>query len=71
LEMDAPNGRITLDENRQAIGTNFVIEVVEQDDGNLATKMVRKVDGINQRLGMDKAEFDAMGRPGRDIPTCG
>ena len=29
MELDAPNGKITLDENRQAIGTNFVTEVVE------------------------------------------
>src|SRR5215472_1994481 len=27
--LDAPNGKITLDENRQAIGTNFVTEVVK------------------------------------------
>ncbi|MEM0908558.1 MAG: ABC transporter substrate-binding protein [Pseudomonadota bacterium] len=70
LELDAPNGKITLDDNRQAIGTNFVIEVVETSDGNLATKMVKKVDNIPQTLGMDKAAFDAMGRPGRDIPAC-
>src|SRR6202012_4961459 len=31
LEIDAPNGKIKLDSNRQAIGTNFVTEVV--DDG--------------------------------------
>ena len=71
LELDAPNGKITLDENRQAIGSNFVIEVVETGDGGLATKMVNKVDGINQTLGMDKADFDALGRPGRDVPDCG
>lgn len=70
IELDAPNGKITLDENRQAIGTNFVIEVVETGDGNLATEMVNKVDNIPQTLGMDKAEFDAMGRPGRDVPDC-
>jgi len=28
LEIDAPNGKIKLDANRQAIGTNFVTEVV-------------------------------------------
>ncbi|MBJ3775169.1 ABC transporter substrate-binding protein [Acuticoccus mangrovi] len=70
IELDAPNGTITLDDNRQAIGSNFVIEVVETDDGNLATKLVKKVDGINQTLGMSKEEFDAIGRPGRDVPKC-
>ena len=70
IELDAPNGMITLDDNRQAIGTNFVIEVVEQDNGELATEMVKKVEGINQTLGMSKEEFDAIGRPGRDVPEC-
>jgi ABC-type branched-subunit amino acid transport system substrate-binding protein len=70
LTLEAPNGTITLDENRQAIGSTFIIEVAEQPDGSLATKFVRKVDNVNQTLGMDKAEFDAMGRPSRDIPTC-
>ncbi|UOM34959.1 ABC transporter substrate-binding protein [Acuticoccus sp. I52.16.1] len=70
LELDAPNGPIKLDENRQAIGTNFVIEVVEQDDGSLATQVVKKVDGVNQTLGMSKEDFDKMGRPGRDVPDC-
>ena len=31
IELDAPNGKIKLNSNRQAIGTNFVTEVV--DDG--------------------------------------
>ncbi|WMS42861.1 ABC transporter substrate-binding protein [Acuticoccus sp. MNP-M23] len=71
IELDAPNGKITLDDNRQAIGSNFVIEVIEGDDGNLATKMVNKVDGITQTLNMEKADFDKLGRPGRDVPDCG
>jgi len=71
IQLDAPNGKITLDENRQAIGTNFVIEVVETEDGNLATQMVKKVDNINQRLGMEKAAFDELGTPSRDIIACG
>lgn len=70
LELDAPNGTITLDENRQAIGSNFVSEVVEQDDGSLVTQMVKKVDGVNQTLGLEKAAFDAVGLPSRDTPAC-
>ena len=31
LVLDAPNGQIKLDQNRQAIGTNFVTEVVEEN----------------------------------------
>lgn len=70
LELDAPNGTITLDENRQAIGSNFVSEVVEQDDGSLVTQMVKKVDGVNQTLGLEKAAFDAVGLPSRETPAC-
>ncbi len=71
IELDAPNGKITLDDNRQAVGSNFVIEVVEGPDGGLQTQMVDKVDGITQTLNMDKADFDKLGQPGRDVPDCG
>ena len=70
LTLDAPNGTITLDENRQAIGANFVSEVIELEDGSLATKMVSKVDNVNQTLGLEKAAFDAIGLPSRDTPVC-
>lgn len=70
IELDAPNGKITLDNNRQAVGTNFVIEVVEQPDGTLATKMVSMVDNVNQSLGLDLDKFKAIGLPSRDTPEC-
>ncbi len=44
--------------------------MAELDDGNLGTKFVKEVSGINQRLGQSKEEFDALGRPGRDNPPC-
>lgn len=70
LELDAPNGKITLDENRQAIGTNFVSEVVETGDGNLATKLVSIKENVNQTLGIDAATFAKIGLPSRDVPEC-
>jgi ABC-type branched-subunit amino acid transport system substrate-binding protein len=70
ITLDAPNGTITLDENRQAIGTNFVSEVVELPDGTLATQMVAMAENVNQTLGIDKAAFDAIGLPSRDTPEC-
>ena len=70
LELDAPNGKITLDENRQAIGTNFVVEVVETDDGSLATEVVSVVENINQTLGIDPEAFAAIGLPSRETPEC-
>ncbi|WP_299549047.1 ABC transporter substrate-binding protein [uncultured Tateyamaria sp.] len=70
LVLEAPNGTITLDENRQAVGTNFVSEVVEQEDGTLVTQLVKKVDDVNQMLGLDKAAFDGIGLPSRETPEC-
>jgi len=70
LELDAPNGKITLDGNRQAIGTNFVSEVVQLEDGSLATQLVSIAEGVPQTLGLSEEAFAAMGLPGRDNPPC-
>lgn len=70
IVLDAPNGQITLDGNRQAIGTNFVIEVVEDSDGNLVSDVVKIVENVDQRLGLSQEAFDAMGLPSRDNPEC-
>jgi ABC-type branched-subunit amino acid transport system substrate-binding protein len=70
MVLDAPNGRITLDENRQAIGTNFVTEVVKDAKGDLVSKVVKVVPNVNQRLGFSKEVFDKIGLPGRDVPEC-
>ncbi|MEO9818796.1 MAG: ABC transporter substrate-binding protein [Paracoccaceae bacterium] len=70
LTLDAPNGKITLDGNRQAIGANFVSEVVELENGTLATQMVQKVDNVNQQLGIAPDAFAAIGLPSRDNPAC-
>ncbi len=70
LELDAPNGKIKLDGNRQAIGTNFVSEVIELPDGNLATKVVSVKEGVNQTLGIDAGAFSKIGLPSRDNPAC-
>ena len=70
MELDAPNGKITLDENRQAIGTNFVTEVVEDADGNLVSQVVKVVENVNQTLGMDADKFATIGLPARDVPEC-
>ena len=68
--LDAPNGQIKLDENRQAIGTNFVTEVVKDDKGELVSKVVKVVPNVQQRLGFSKEVFDRIGLPGREIPEC-
>ncbi|MFK8035432.1 MAG: ABC transporter substrate-binding protein [Hyphomicrobiales bacterium] len=70
LELDAPNGKITLDGNRQAVGANFVSEVVQMDDGTLATKLVSIKENVNQTLGIDADAFAKIGLPSRDTPAC-
>jgi hypothetical protein len=70
IELDAPNGKITLDENRQAIGTNFVTEVVKDEKGDLISKVVKVIPNVQERLGFSKAAFDKFVPPGRDNPPC-
>ncbi|MBT9487451.1 MAG: ABC transporter substrate-binding protein [Rubrivivax sp.] len=67
MVLKTPTGDVRLDGNRQAIGTTFVIEVVKDAKGNLNTKVARKVDNIDQMLGMKKEDFQ-MGT--RDVPNC-
>ncbi|MEL6679689.1 MAG: ABC transporter substrate-binding protein [Pseudomonadota bacterium] len=70
LEIDAPNGKISLDGNRQAIGTNFVTEVVELDDGTMANQLVQVVSNVPQTLGLSDDAFAAVGLPSRENPVC-
>jgi branched-chain amino acid transport system substrate-binding protein len=67
MTLKTPVGDVKLDSNRQAIGSTFVTEVVKDAQGNLYNKVLRKVDGIDQMLGMPKSEFQ-MGS--RDVPNC-
>ena len=67
MVLKTPTGDVRLDANRQAIGTTFVTEVVKDAQGNLFNKVHRKVDNIDQMLGMSKDEFK-MGS--RDVPSC-
>ena len=67
LQLRMPTGTVKLDANRQAIGTTFVTEVVKDGKGELTTRVLRKVDNVEQMLGMKKEEFQ-MGT--RDVPAC-
>src|SRR5215475_6609326 len=70
LKLQTPTGVVTLDENRQAIGTTFVTEVAAGADGVYYNKVVKVVPNVNQRLGMSKADFDKAGLGSRDVPSC-
>ncbi len=67
LTLKGPTGDIKLDSNRQAIGTTFVTEVVKDAKGELTTKVVRKVDNVEQLLGIPKDQFKV---GSRDEPAC-
>ncbi|TCT05056.1 ABC transporter substrate-binding protein [Aquabacter spiritensis] len=69
-ELDAPNGKIKLDDNRQAIATTFITEVAELPNGDLTNKFVKTVPNVNQTLGLPLAEFKAVGLPSRTNPEC-
>ncbi len=70
LELDTPVGKVTLDENRQAIAATFISEVVENADGNLVNQLISADPAVNQTLGIDKAKFAALGAPSRENPPC-
>ncbi|MDF2094819.1 ABC transporter substrate-binding protein [Aquibaculum arenosum] len=70
IDMEAPNGRITVDDKRQAIASVFITEVVEGDDGNLYNTFKSRVEDVDQMLGMSEEEFAALGLPSRDTPDC-
>ncbi len=70
LSIDAPNGKISLDEDRQAIGTNFVTEVVEDSNGALVSKVVKVVPDVHQTLGYPRDVFVKIGPPSRTNPEC-
>ena len=67
MTLKTPTGDVKLDSNRQAIGSTFVTEVVKDDKGNLFNKVVRKVDNVDQLLGMKKEDFKI---GSRDVPDC-
>jgi branched-chain amino acid transport system substrate-binding protein len=67
MVLKGPTGDVRLDGNRQAIGTTFVTEVVKDAKGDLSTKVVRKVDNVEQLLGIPKDQFKV---GSRDEPNC-
>jgi ABC-type branched-subunit amino acid transport system substrate-binding protein len=70
VELDAPNGKVKLDDNRQAIATTFITEVAELPNGELTNKFVKAVANVNQTLGLDAAAFQKIGLPSRNTPEC-
>lgn len=70
VELDAPNGPIKLDDDRQAIATTFITEVVEAPNGELTNKFVRTVPNVSKTMGLSAEAFKAVGLPSRTNPEC-
>jgi branched-chain amino acid transport system substrate-binding protein len=70
MELQAPAGVITLDQNRQAIADIFLTEVVLGDDGNLYNKVIKVIPKVNQTMGWDRQKFLDLGPVGRNNPPC-
>ena len=70
LQFETPfGGRVELDENRQAVTENFIIEVVEEDD-TLTQEVVHTVSDVGQTFGLSLDTFLAIGPPSRDTARC-
>jgi ABC-type branched-subunit amino acid transport system substrate-binding protein len=70
MPLETPLGTVELNENRQASGSVFITEVVEDGEGGLKNEFRARVDDVTQTLGMTPDEFRAMGLPSRDNPDC-
>ena len=70
LSFETPTGKVSLDENRQAIADIFLTEVSEADDGTLVNKLIKVVPQVNQTLGIPKDEFVKLGAVSRENPSC-
>jgi branched-chain amino acid transport system substrate-binding protein len=70
VEFDGPTGHIKLDQNRQAIGPNYVSEIQKGDDGKLNAAVISKAENVTQTLGL-AANSEYLAEPvSRDFPSC-
>ncbi|GAB5468499.1 MAG: ABC transporter substrate-binding protein [Rhodospirillales bacterium] len=70
LELETPTGKVTLDENRQAIADIFLTELAVNDQGQLYNKVVKVIPQVNQTLGQPREEFLKLGPVSRTNPEC-
>ena len=70
MAFDTPTGPVSLDENRQAILSNYVSEIVRLDGGGIGPSMLQAIPAVTQTLGMDRAEFMKFGPVSRTNPSC-
>jgi branched-chain amino acid transport system substrate-binding protein len=65
LTLASPNGPLKLDANRNAIITNYIVQIV--GDGSLGFKVIKSVPNVNQTF---NGFFGPTSAPSRDSPSC-
>jgi branched-chain amino acid transport system substrate-binding protein len=65
LTLSAPNGSLKLDANRNAIITNYIVQIV--GDGSLGFKVIKTVPNVDQTF---HGFFGPSSSPSRDSPSC-
>ena len=71
LRFETPfGGTVELDENRQAVTSTFIVEVVEASDGSLTQETVHTVTEVGQTLGLERDAFLSLGPPSRANTRC-
>jgi hypothetical protein len=67
LTLASPNGPLKLDANRNAIITNYIVQIATQSDGSLGFKVIKSVPDVNQTF---NGFFGPTSAPSRDSPSC-
>ncbi|MDA0231573.1 MAG: ABC transporter substrate-binding protein [Proteobacteria bacterium] len=70
LSFETPAGRVSLDENRQAIANNYVLEITLGEDNRLHHEVVYVATNVDQTLGLGRERYLALGGPGPQMPSC-
>ena len=69
LEFESPTGTVSINENRQATAAIYINEVVETD-GELRLEPLKRVEEVDQFLGLGEEAYRELGLPSRDNPSC-
>jgi branched-chain amino acid transport system substrate-binding protein len=70
LSFDTPTGHVSLDQNRQAIANNYVIEIALGEDDRLHHEVAYVATNVDQTLGLGRQRYLALGTPGPQTPSC-
>ena len=70
LNFETPTGRVSLDENRQAIANNYVLEITLGEDNRLHHEVAYVATSVDQTLGLGRERYLALGAPGPKTPSC-